>query len=170
MKLTDQQHAFFQTFGFLAFPGLFADDIASITQAFEDVWATHGGGHAGKPHDGSARSALAPFIDQDERLCALLDDPRVAEIASSLLGDDFNYRGSDGNYYVGDTAWHSDGWRTNGMLHVKMAFYLDPVGATSGCLRVIPGSFQTDDRYAQALQTSISRSQEVWGISGKDVP
>ena len=26
----------------------------------------------------------------------------------SLLGEDYNYASSDGNYYVGDTKWHSD--------------------------------------------------------------
>jgi len=170
MHLSDQQRAFFQAFGFLAFPGLFAADIAAITQAFEDVWQQHGGGHAGKAHDGKARSALVQFIDQDERLCALLDDPRLLGIASGLLGDDFNYRGSDGNYYVGDTRWHSDGWRTNGVLHIKMAFYLDPVGATSGCLRVIPGSGYTEDQYAQTLQAAIGQSQDIWGIEGRAVP
>jgi ectoine hydroxylase-related dioxygenase (phytanoyl-CoA dioxygenase family) len=51
-----------------------------------------------------------------------------------------------------------------------MAFYLDPVGADSGCLRVIPGSCITDDRYAQALQGEIGRSQELWGIDGRQVP
>jgi hypothetical protein len=170
MNLSDQQRAFFQTFGFLAFPGLFAREAAAIAEAFEDVWQRHGGGHAGKPHDGKARSALAPFIDQDERLCALLDDPRIIAIAAGLLGDDFNYRGSDGNYYVGDTSWHSDGWRTNGMLHIKMAFYLDPVGPTSGCLRVIPGSAFTADGYAQALQASSRTCQDAWGVQGRDVP
>ena len=34
----------------------------------------------------------------------LLDDPRIHDIAASILGDDFNYMGSDGNFYVGDTA------------------------------------------------------------------
>jgi len=170
MYLSEQQCAFFRTFGYLGFPGLFADKIEEITQAFENVWQRHGGGHAGKAHDGRARSALVPFIDQDERLCALLDDPRILEIAGRLLGDDFNYMGSDGNFYVGDTRWHSDGWRTNGILHIKMAFYLDPVGADSGCLRVIPGSFFTEDRFAQALQREIGRSQELWGIDGREVP
>jgi hypothetical protein len=170
MILSEQRRAFFQTFGFLAFPGLFADDIAAVTQAFEDVWERHGGGHAGKAHDGTARSALVPFIDQDERLCALLDDPRIVEIASGLLGDDFNYSGSDGNFYVGDTRWHSDGWRLNGVRHIKMAFYLDPVGANSGCLRVIPGSCHTEDRFAQLLQGEIRQSQELWGIDGRAVP
>jgi hypothetical protein len=170
MYLTPQQRGFFQTFGFLAFPGLFAEQIAAITQSFEDVWQQHGGGHGGKAHDGTARSALVPFIDKDERLCALLDDPRILEIAGGLLGDDFNYMGSDGNFYVGDTRWHSDGWRTNGVRHIKMAFYLDPVSADSGCLRVIPGSCLTEDRFAQALQGEIRQSQELWGIEGRAVP
>jgi hypothetical protein len=168
--LSEQQRAYFQTFGFLAFPGLFRDEIAAITQAFEDIWERHGGGHAGKAHDGKARSALVPFIDQDERLCALLDDRRIVGIANDLLGDDFNYMGSDGNYYVGDTRWHSDGWRTNGMLHIKMAFYLDPVGANSGCLRVIPGSCYTDDEFAKTLQATLGKSDEILGVPGKDIP
>jgi len=170
MYLSEQQLSYFRTFGFLAFPGLFTDTIATITQAFEDIWQRHGGGHGGKAHDGKARSALVPFIDQDERLCALLDDPRILDIASGLLGDDFNYTGSDGNFYVGDTRWHSDGWRTNGILYIKMAFYLDPVSAGSGCLRVIPGSFQTEDRFAQVLQGEIGKSQELWGVDGSAVP
>ena len=33
MKLSDHHLAFFDTFGFLAFPGLFADDIDRITGA-----------------------------------------------------------------------------------------------------------------------------------------
>ncbi len=114
---------------------------------------------------------LVPFIDQHERLCALLDDPRIAGIASALLGEDFNYMGSDGNYYVGDTRWHSDGWRTNGMLHIKMAFYLDPVDANSGCLRVIPGSCYTDDAFSKALQgAKLRESDETLGVPGRDIP
>ncbi len=170
MYLSEQQRNFFQTFGFLGFPGLLADYIDTITQAFEDIWQTHGGGHSGRAHDGTARSALVQFVDQDERLCALLDDPRISGIAAGLLGDDFNYMGSDGNFYVGDTRWHSDGWRTNGVRHIKMAFYLDPVGANSGCLRVIPGSCHTEDHFAQLLQAQTGKSQDLWGIDGSAVP
>jgi hypothetical protein len=186
MYLSNQQLAFFQTFGYLAFRGLFASEIASITGVFEDVWQEHGGGHAGRAHDGTARSALAQFIDQDARLCALLDDPRITGIATDLLGEDFNFSGSDGNFYVGDTRWHSDGWRKNGMLHIKMALYLDPVTAETGCLRVIPGSFLPDDQFSSALQSSVKliptdtqfsdpqssdpESQGPWGVRGRDVP
>jgi ectoine hydroxylase-related dioxygenase (phytanoyl-CoA dioxygenase family) len=170
MYLSDQQLAYFKTFGFLAFPGLFRTEIEDITAAFEELWVQHGGGHAGKPHDGTRRSALVPFIDQHEYLCALLDDSRICGISSSLLGEDFNYVSSDGNYYVGDTAWHSDGWRTSGLMTIKMAFYLDPVAADSGCLRVIPGSCSTDDAFARTLQAQLRQCDEVLGVAGRDIP
>jgi hypothetical protein len=46
-----------------------------------------GGGHGGKAHDGKARSALIQFVDQDERLCSLLDDPRILEIAGEFCSN-----------------------------------------------------------------------------------
>jgi hypothetical protein len=168
MRLSEQQLTFFDTFGYLAFPGLMVDCIDEIIREFEALWESHGGGHHGKPHDGKARSCIFPFIDQRERLCALLDDPRMVGIAASLLGDDFNYMGSDGNYYAGDSGWHSDGFEEN--YRVKIAFYLDPLTRSTGCLRVIPGSHVRGDRYADRLQEQIGRSHELWGIHGRDVP
>ena len=106
MRLTDQQLRFMDTFGFINFPGLFAEDIDRIIDAFERLWASHGGGHHGEEHDRERRSALVPFIDQDEYLASLIDDPRIAGVIGSLLGDDYNYAGSDGNFYVGNTQWH----------------------------------------------------------------
>ena len=175
MRLTEQQLRYFDTFGFLKFPGLFADEADAISEAFERVWADHGGGHRGEEHDHQQRSALVPFIDQSEYLSALLDDPRIDGIASSLLGDDFNYTASDGNFYVGDTAWHSDGYRDKKYLSVKMALYLDPVSRDTGCLRVIPGSHRFGDGFAGALQEVAPNSrtrntEELWGIPGIDVP
>jgi len=69
-------------------------------------------------------------------------------LISSLLGDDFNYVGGDGNYYTGDTAWHSDGFHHVGKF-LKVALYLDPVGRDTGCLRVIPGSHRSGFLYDQ---------------------
>lgn len=167
--LTEQQIAFFETFGYLGFPGLVADRIEDITREFEAVWSERGGGHYGKPHEGTARSCIVPFIDQREYLCTLLDDPRILAIANSLLGDDFNYMGSDGNYYVGDTGWHSDGWHPE-IRHIKLAFYLDPLTRDTGCLRVIPGSHHIEDRYARSLHENVRRSEELWGVAGRDIP
>jgi hypothetical protein len=167
--LNAQQLDFFRAFGYLGFPGLLADRAEQIIEEFEAVWASRGGGHYGKPHDGKARSCIVPFIDQREYLCSLLDDPRIAGIANSLLGEDFNYMGSDGNYYAGDTHWHSDGWHRE-LIHIKIAFYLDPLTRDTGALRVIPGSHQLGDRYAERLQQEIRKSEELWGIHGREIP
>ena len=169
MHLTEQQLDFFDTFGYLALPGLMADCIDEITEAFEQVWSERGGGHHGKAHDGKERSCIVPFIDQHERLCALLDDPRIEGLLASLLGDDFNYSSSDGNYYAGDTQWHSDGYQKE-IRHVKIAFYLDRLTAETGALRVIPGSHHLGDEYANALEEHGRQSQEHWGISGDQLP
>lgn len=168
-QLSEQQINFFQTFGYLSFPGLMADRIQEIDRAFEAIWDGRGGGHNGRQHDGTARSCIVPFIDQSETLSSLLDDPRINGIATQLLGDDFNYMGSDGNYYVGDTRWHSDGWHKE-MLHIKLAFYLDPLTAETGALRVIPGSHRIGDAYAEGLQSQIRKSNELWGMEGRDLP
>ncbi|MBI2192369.1 MAG: phytanoyl-CoA dioxygenase family protein [Planctomycetes bacterium] len=169
IHLTSQQLSFFQTFGYLGFPGLLSDRIGEIIGEFEAVWSERGGGHHGRPHDGKARSCIVPFLDQREKLCSLLDDPRIHGMAVSLLGEDFNYMGSDGNYYAGDTGWHSDGWHRD-ILHVKIALYLDPLTRDTGALRVIPGSHRIGDHYADGLQEGVRKSQDLWGMGGRDVP
>ncbi len=50
-RLTDQPLTFFETFGFLSFPGLLADRIQQITDEFDAIWAANG-----TTHNGSARS------------------------------------------------------------------------------------------------------------------
>ena len=117
------------------------------------MWADHGGGHYGREHDGKQRSALIQFIDQDEHLSALIDDPRIHDVCASVLGDDFNYSGSDGNFYVGDTLWHSDGYRESKYLSFKMAFYLDPVTAN----RAVSGSFRGAISTATCSATASKR-------------
>ena len=88
--LTKEQMAYFETFGFLSFPGLLADCVDKIIEEFEAIWAAHGGGHHGRNHQGNARSAILPFPDESEYLSSLLDDPRIHDIAASICGDDFN--------------------------------------------------------------------------------
>ena len=170
MALTAQQLHFFRTFGFLKLPGAFAAEIDDITAAFEEVWAA-----SGRTHDRMKRSMRIPFIDQHERLSALLDDPRVSEAVGAILGDDFNYESSDGNYYVGDTLWHSDKEPLDPHESLKVAFYLDPVTASTGALRVIPGSVHPGDSFLAMLHeavpfTTASKPDEFWGVSGAEVP
>ena len=170
LELTPQQLSFIDVFGYLKFPGLLLDRIDEIIEAFERVWEERGGGHNGKIHDGTARSCIVPFMDQSEYLSSLLDDPRVNGIFSSLLGEDFQYLGSDGNYYVGNTRWHSDGTWPRPIIYYKMALYLDFLNGDSGALSVVPGSHRYGENYAEELERQIRKPEEFWGMGGDEVP
>lgn len=162
------QLGFFETFGYLQLPGAIAAEFPAVDRAFEEIWANRGGGHGGKPHDGVARSCIVPFVDQHAVLSALLDHPRIHGALVSLLGDDFNYMGSDGNYYVGDTHWHPDGHKHERRF-VKVAIYLEELDGSSGALRVIPGSHHNGP-YREAITERVQQSGEKLGVHGRDVP
>jgi hypothetical protein len=175
MRLTEQQLSFFDTFGYLGFPGLFEDEISAITDSYEQVWLDREGGDHDPPHDGNKRSTLQQFVEGNEYLSSLVDDPRIDGITSSILGDDYNYSHSDGNIYVGDTLWHPDLEGRKAVQSFKMGFYLDPVGRESGCLRVIPGSHRQGDAFAEALREAApsvraNRTEALWGVRGSEVP
>ena len=169
-QLTSQQLAVFDTFGYLYFPGLVADCADRIIDEFEAVWNEHNGGHAGKPHDGLQRSCICPFPDLSEYLSTFLDDPRIHDIAASICGEDFNYTGGDGNFYVGDSHWHSDGYDGHRLMSIKIAFYLDPLTRDTGALRVIPGSHRVGEGFADGIEQDIRDSGKIWGLSGREVP
>jgi len=163
MELTEQQKGFFETFGYLHLPGLLAREADWITQEFEAVWVGRG-----VVHDGTKRSCIVPFIDQRERLSTLLDNPSIEALITGLLGEECNYLGGDGNFYTGDTPWHSDGFHTVGK-YLKVALYLDPVAKDAGCLRVIPGTHRPE--MAERWDARRARnSLELWGIEQRDVP
>ena len=170
MQLTPQQSAFYDTFGFLAFSGLFAAQVDVISAAFERMWID-----SGRTHDHTERSYIEPFADRSEYLAKLIDDPRISGVVSSLLGSDYNYTSSNGNYYVGDTAWHSDQALDAPYHSVKIAVYLDPVGEQTGCIRVIPGSCHSGDAFSNGLHevvplTRHNHSEEVWAVHGSHLP
>ena len=126
-------------------------------------------------HDHKMRSSIDPFVDGSEYLIGLLDEPRIHGIVSAILGGDYNYMSSDGNYYVGDTNWHSDQLSEDPYQSLKIAFYLDTVTQGTGCLRVIPGSGYSGDKFDGLLDevvrlTGQNRNEEIWGVHGSEVP
>jgi hypothetical protein len=166
MKLTERQIRFFQTFGYLGFPQLFsAEEISEISNQFEFSIDNFGGG---KNHDGSRRTMMGGPIEHTPFMCGLLDDSRIKGIIGGVIGDDFSYCGGDGNYYSGDTGWHPDGnW--NILNPIKVAFYLDPVGPETGCLRVLPGSLD-QEHLVHRRKINPNESQKLFGLHPKHFP
>jgi ectoine hydroxylase-related dioxygenase (phytanoyl-CoA dioxygenase family) len=174
--LDRQQADYFDCFGYLKFPGLFAVDIAEITAIFDEVLAERGGAAPGR--SGNRRVMVPFFVDQHEHLRALLDDPRIVAITTGLLGPDCEYLQSDGSNYFKETSWHTDtNNATSSERRIKIQFYLDPLVGDDGALRVIPGSQFTGGEYGRRLRQTLRgclqddrRSVESLGVAGPRVP
>lgn len=166
MKFTPQQKEFFDVFGFLHFPGLLKDSVGWILEEFETVFKLHSIFHE------ETKRTMCPvtFVDQTTKFCTLLDDPRICSIAAGVMGPDFQYEGGDGNFYSGDSQWHSDTIQEIGfykhVLHVKFAFYLEPLTRSTGAIRVIPGSHLPKDRFTEGLAHCIYEG----GLPGHEIP
>ncbi len=157
MKLSHTHKRFFDDFGYLALPGLMREEVPWIIEEFERVFH-----EAGVVHDGTARSSVGRFIERSERLCALLDNPKVDGLLSGLLGEDYNYLGSGGELYVGDGLWHPD-CHGDPVVQVKWAMYLDPLTRETGALGLVPGS------HRQGWQGNLD-TRALWGIGMEEVP
>lgn len=184
-ELTDQQVAFFQAFGFLALPGLFADDIERITAGFEEVFEDptdllaldedNSYHHTDDPDYRDRPRVIVPgFIDRSADLAWLHDDPRLAAVAAALLGDGYEYAQSDGNLFNCDVYWHMDVFGAPvGHDHLKCYFYLDHLTADSGALRVLPGTNHLEGEYAALLRTNLeppSKIREIYGVELDELP
>ena len=140
--LTKQQIYQFHTFGFLVLKNMLTEDeLKIVNEEFEK-------GYAKKDESeliAGARVQLnwsnlephSPFI------ASLLEDKRFYGIAQQLFGDDAIGTNSQSNHYAGRySPWHPDvGPNIHGF---KFTFYLSPVDAESGALRVIPGSHRPE--------------------------
>ena len=167
-QLTPHQIQFMDTFGYLHLPGLLNDRIEEIDEAFEELLRLHGSDN----HDGQSRFYMVPFLNHSEYLCTLLDDERIDGIATELLGESYQFWCSDGNYYAGNTGWHSDTAWPEPIRYYKMAIYLDPVTRDTGALRVIPGSHRFGEGYAETLHELLMDAGKgpVLGLQGDEIP
>lgn len=147
-----------------------------ITEEFDQVFQKLGGNYNGKPHNFRKTSTIVAFLGHSEKLASLLDDPRVHNICSTLLGEDYNYLTSAGNKYVGDTGWHSDTtmektWPGN-LKSINLSFYLDPMTSETGALRIIPGSQFIGDQFSELLKAQIHTADMhgLWGVERSELP
>jgi hypothetical protein len=175
--LTPQQVHFFETFGFLRLPGLFADDIHELIAAFEAVFADPAieKYEMREPvHYDAERIVVPAVIDKHPRLAGLKDDDRILGVARSLLGDDFEYAESDGNLLSCDTSWHCDVYDAPmERYHIKLFFYFDPLDAESGALRVLPGTNHYLSPYASSLRQELGDWQAIratFGVDADEIP
>lgn len=152
----DEQAAFFNTFGFICQRAWFSStEMESLRTAAQGLFVEDARDHG---FDGTERQQIQGFVERHAKLVDLLDDDRIVDIATQLLGPDFIWIGSDGNRYVGETGWHPDGSNLS-YRRIKFLFYLDPLGRESGALRLIPGSHL--DSLHSSLRRLLQRRDET---------
>jgi hypothetical protein len=174
IPLSPQQIRFFETFGYLSLPGLLANDTDTVVNKFDALFASNAPDILDWRHEAhynNARHILIQLIERDPYLSALLEHPGIQGILTSLLGDNYLYRASEGNIFTGDTYWHSDLYNADFKYrHIKILFYLDPIDAQSGALRVIPGSHLFGDKFANQLERYVWEHDKNYGIDKESVP
>lgn len=173
-QLSPEQCRYFDTFGFLVLRGLFADDFDRIDAAFEHVFATEPiHEFTNDLHYDQIRRVVPGFIDRSDQLSWLRDDPRMVEIVTRLLGEGYGYAESDGNLFSGDTGWHADGYGAAADLrHLKVYFYLDPLRADTGALRVMPCT-HSPASFAAKLRGdlwTVAGARDRLGVDPQDLP
>lgn len=175
--ITEQQVNFLEMFGYLRLPSLFADEIEEITEAFEAVFANPGHNRIDLDdplHHNDPRIMIPAFVDLHPTLARLRDDERIVGLARGILGDDIEYAESDGNLAFCNTEWHCDIFGAPmTQRHIKISFYLDPVRADSGAIRVIPGTHFWQGDYGRSLRRSFlesERCRELFGVDSTAIP
>ncbi len=162
--LTDTQLQHFRTFGFVILRGLFTAHEVEILRAEYEAELDRVYAHA--PFTGETRYWAMMLHPRTPLFASLLEDDRFCSVAEQLYGTDVLGIGADANRYVGDTRWHPDHHADpeRDCYGIKFAFYLDPVDAASGALRVIPGS------HGRAFHDRIRGSLESLDLAVADVP
>ncbi|MDH4169022.1 MAG: phytanoyl-CoA dioxygenase family protein [Acidimicrobiia bacterium] len=175
--LTDQQVNYFDTFGYLALPGRFADEIDAITRAFDHVFAdpdqvrmdTEGGTYVT-----GQRDVIPGMIERHPVLLALKSDRRILDVADALLPDGHTFLPGDGSRFRSETTWHVDATAIDmSRRNIKMALYLDPLDRNGGALRVLPGTHRLDDQFTQQVRKAVMNEATIAdtiGVPGADVP
>ncbi|OCC10561.1 phytanoyl-CoA dioxygenase family protein [Streptomyces sp. PTY087I2] len=179
---SDQDLAFFRTYGYLRLPGLLSAEtvdrlreevVGNLSRAYRmpDAPASEATGYDGfyLPLMGAASPVSR----------ALTSDPVLLGLAERLLESPVVPKPPKGVRYRDTSPWHRDSGDPH-LEAVKLVCYLEPLTGADGALRVLPGSHRPEfsaaaDRYrktvAAASPVDEEREARVWpGVVLDTVP
>ena len=176
--LTPDQKAHFEAFGFLAVRQAFSPaEVKEIIEESERLWEAD---RDGAPR-GDKGQHMSKFVEHSPVLTRIVDE-RIREGVEDLIGADFMWAGSEGNFTVNNAhGWHNDRpAETESELaftRLKVNIYLDPVTKDTGALRVLPGSHRPlfhmglapleKHHHEKGDRDALSTP---YGLSGPDMP
>ena len=174
LTLSDNQKRFFNVFGYLHLKGWFRDDMPSISQAFEEVFANEAN-EITVTHDplhGEEKRCIVHAITSKHPVLAKLKtDPRITNITRSLIGENYRAMNDDGSMFFCDSNWHPDIYGAPlSIFHIKLSFYLEPLRSNSGAIRIIPGSHHFNESYAKSLRKIFKDEARPFGMDSHEIP
>ena len=136
MEITDEQKGFFDAFGFLVFRQLFsADEMATIDAEaqteFDEIYSSR--------REGGTNGRWVTLLGPSTPFNAGLLDERFYPIATQLFDDSLIGVMVDMLEWYADTGWHRD-LDVPGNTGLKLIYYMEPLTAETGSLRVVPAS------------------------------
>ena len=169
--ISDQEVEHFDTFGFLVRRGCYPPgEMETISRCFDELLSED---RDGQPFDAArGRQSVFAFVERRPQLRAIAEDDRIYRPIEQILGSDFVWIGSAANAYVGDTYWHPDN-NDPEYRRIKVVFYLDPVRADTGCLRVIPGSHRPplyDELRPHKNKGKDAAEHRAFGVLPHEIP
>ena len=163
--LTQAQEAQFRTFGVVVLRDFFAPtELAKLREEFDRAAAR---ASEFDPFDGTKMHYFNMQGPETPFYASLPEDPRFYEVAEQLFGERTFAFESNAYRYVGDTRWHyNDGSSDIHGYGMKFQFALQPVDASSGALRFLPGSHRNPFQDQLAATPPLGRAwyetREAW--------
>jgi hypothetical protein len=154
IKLTASEINYFKMFGFLKIKNVFSRfELSMLKSNFDTAYEKYFNQSISRIILNSVvkgRTYMVPsFADNDNKILELFSDRGFFDVATSLLGPNVQYWGSDGSLFSYNSLWHRD-TATLGR-RCKINIYLNSGSENSGAFRVIPGSHHLGDEYTNML-------------------
>jgi ectoine hydroxylase-related dioxygenase (phytanoyl-CoA dioxygenase family) len=161
--LTDGQRKHYETFGYLVLRGFF--DVATFTSLAAETESALRRSYGATIVDPNREQASLAMGRDTPMLAAALESSSLAGAARTLHGRDALGIATYVTSHVGDTGWHADSPH-DFPRGVKFSAYVGPTRASSGALRVIPGSHRPEMH--ESLRAWLRDSAR--GVAEPDVP
>ncbi len=172
--LSKTQVRYFNTFGYLLLPGLFAKEIQEISNAFDQVMSNPEVAGVKLDYAKGDRYMVPRMVENHPFLQSLKTDPRVIGVAESIIGPDWVYAESSGDLLDCETTWHRDTYGSPlTQLGIKLLFYLEPLTEETGALRVLPGTNYIGESYVTEVLKGHGfpdRMRDVFGVDADKLP
>ncbi len=156
--ITEEQVNHYRLFGYVVLPGLVTGHLRDLDSEFDRLTDADA-------HDGKSRKLVWQFLDHSPVVSPLLEE--FGEVFEAVLGDDWQYFGSVGNIYSGDTGWHTDNYAHH--HRAKLALYLDPTGPGRGGLSLLPLSHRVAEEINE-VHLSVGMSVKSLGLTSTEIP